>query len=136
MTGFEILEHTADVGIRATGATIEDVFQQTTMGLVDIAGIAATGGGERVPIDLAADDDGALLVDWLSEVLWLHDSRDALIESVAVESVRDGRVWGFVTLVPRGDRAAEGTQVKAITYHRLRVEETTDGWLAEVYVDV
>ncbi|MGH3452589.1 MAG: archease [Haloechinothrix sp.] len=136
MTGFEILEHTADVGIRATGDTLEQVFEQATLGLVDIAGIAVDDSGEPILIDLEAGDAGALLVDWLSEVLWLHDSRDSLVASVEIESVSDGRVRGQVALSPRGERNPEGTQVKAITYHRLRVEETPGGWLAEVYVDV
>lgn len=136
MTGFEILEHTADVGIRATGATIEEVFEQATLGLVDISGIGTNEEAEGVLIDLEAPDEGALLVDWLSEVLWLHDSRDALVSSVDIEKVAGGRVQGRVGLVPRGESVPDGTQVKAITYHRLRVERSDDGWVADVYVDV
>jgi SHS2 domain-containing protein len=44
--------------------------------------------------------------------------------------------WGTVVLSPRGDERLEGTAVKAVTYHQLRVEPTASGWVAEVYVDV
>lgn len=112
------------------------MFVQATLGLADVAGIRTTEeDGERVAIDLDGRDPGALLVDWLSEVLWLHDSRDALLGGIEVDEVGDG-VRGAVSLVPRGDRSAEGTQVKAVTYHRLRVAPLDDGWTAEVYLDV
>ncbi len=77
MKGFEILEHTADVGVRSTGATPEECFEQATLGLADIMGIWRPDGGEEVALELEAADLGALLVDWLSEVVYLHDSRDA-----------------------------------------------------------
>jgi SHS2 domain-containing protein len=136
MGSHEILEHTADVGIRARGATLEECFEQATWGLAGIADIARPGAGESVAIELDADDPGALLVDWLSEVLYLHDVRDAVITSVSVDRAGRGRVAGSISLAPRGDVEPDGTQVKAITYHRLRVEHSVDGYVAEVYLDV
>jgi SHS2 domain-containing protein len=134
---FEILEHTADVGIRARGATLEEVFEAATRGLADIAGLWSRDDGERTAIEVEAPDLGALLVDWLEEVLWLHDSRDVLFGAVQVDRVGGGRASGSLTLVPRAGAGIAGTQVKAITYHQLRVERVTDsGWVAEVYVDV
>lgn len=133
---YTIVEHTADVGIRARGTSLEAVFEQATYGLLDIIGARRGDGEEEVGLELEARDLGALLVDWLSEVLYLQDGRDAVIASVAVDEVRDGRIRGRVALAPRGDQIIEGTAVKAITYHQLRVEETSSGWEAEVYVDV
>jgi SHS2 domain-containing protein len=136
MGTFEILEHTADVGILARGDTVEEVFEQATLGLTDILGISQPGRGGPVVVEVAGDDLGSLLVDWLSEVLWLHDSRDAFVTNVEVLSVKDGRAVGAVTLVPRRGADVTGTQVKAITYHQLAVEEVPDGWTARVFVDV
>ena len=141
MAGYEVLEHTADVGILATGATLEETFEQATRGLADIIG-AWTGEGrqagdaDEVPIEIEAADLGALLVDWLSEVLYLHDARDAVIADVHVDDVFDHRVKGMIVLAPRANRELEGTQVKAITYHQLAVEPTTDGWSAKVFFDL
>jgi SHS2 domain-containing protein len=136
MGGFELLEHTADVGVRARGATLEEVFEQATLGLAEVLGALRPGAGEAVPVAVTAGDPGALLVDWLNEVLWLHEVRGhAGVAAVRVERVAGDRAEGTVTFSST-DPPAEGTFVKAVTYHRLRVGRDGDGWLAEVYLDV
>jgi SHS2 domain-containing protein len=135
VSGYEILEHTADVGVRARGATLEECFEQATLGLAEVMGIWRPGGGEEQPVELEAADLGALLVDWLSEVIYLHDSRDADLGGLRIH-VEGGSLRGELRLVPRGEDVEEGTQVKAVTYHRLRVEQDEQGWVAQVYLDV
>lgn len=136
MGSFELLEHTADVGVRATGATLECCFEQATWGLASIMGIDRPGEGNRADLDAAADDVGGLLVDWLNEVIYLHEAHDAAIAGVDVHSVAAGRATGSLSLARRGAEPAEGIQVKAVTYHQLRVEHTGEGVIAEVFFDV
>jgi protein archease len=153
--GFELLEHTADVGIRARGATLEEAFEQATLGLAEVQGALApgpeeAGPGERVAgpeeparesreavaVQVSAADPGGLLVDWLNEVLWLTETRRAGVAGVRVERVGDGTASGSVVLASGGP-APDGIFVKAVTYHRLRVEPNPGGgWLVEVYLDV
>jgi SHS2 domain-containing protein len=136
MEGYELLEHTADVGVRARGATLEEVFEQATLGLAEVLGALRPGPGEAVAVEVTAGDPGALLVDWLNEVLWLHETRGhAAIAAVRVERAGGGRAAGGVTFSST-DPPADGTFVKAVTYHRLRVGRDAGGWLAEVYLDV
>jgi SHS2 domain-containing protein len=136
MGDFQVLDHTADVGIRATGASLEETFEAATRGLASIQGAwrPPEGGDHRIAVE--GGDLGAMLVEWLSEVLYLQDSRDAVIAGVKVDRVSDDGVVGRITLAPRGDEVLEGTAVKAITYHQLCVERDGDGWVAEYYVDV
>lgn len=136
MGGFEHIEHTADVGIRAWDGSLEGCFEQTTLGLLAIMDAWEPGAGERVELELEARDRVALLVDWLSEVLYLQDARDAVVSDIDIEHVSETGIKGSVSLVPRGDRSLEGTAVKAITYHKLAIEKDADGWTARVYVDV
>lgn len=133
---FEILEHTADVGLRARAHTLEDLFVQATHALLSITGGADEGTGEPVGVDVQAPDLGALLVDWLSEILYVQDARDSVVRDVAVDRVASDRAQGKLVIAPRGDRVLEGTAVKAITYHQLKVEQVEGEWVAEVYVDV
>jgi len=136
MGDFELLEHTADVGIGARGATLEEAFEQATLGLAEVLGALRPGPGEAVAVEVTAGDPGALLVDWLNEVLWLHETRGhAAIAAVRVERVGGDRAAGSVTFSST-DPPADGTFVKAVTYHRLRVGRDAGGWLAEVYLDV
>jgi SHS2 domain-containing protein len=136
MGGFELLEHTADIGVRARGATLEEVFEQATLGMAEVLGALRPGAGEAVGVAVTAGDPGALLVDWLNEVLWLHEVRGhAGVAAVRVERVAGDRADGTVSFSST-DPPAEGTFVKAVTYHRLRVGRDAGGWLAEVYLDV
>lgn len=136
MAAYEIVEHTADVGVRARGATLEEVFEQATLGLCDIAGILAPGRGEEVGVKVdSAPDLGSLLVDWLSEVLYLHDTRGAALGALRVDEVGRGRAAGSVMLTDLRLESV-GTQVKAVTYHQLAVEQTRDGWTARVFFDI
>ncbi|MGH2746881.1 MAG: archease [Actinomycetota bacterium] len=136
MGGYEILEHTADIGLRVRGESLEELFGEATRGLAEIIGVWRPQDGEKREITLEADDVGALLVDWLSEILYLHDARDALIAGVLVERVDEKGIAGSVVLVPMKGPPDEGIQVKAITYHQLKVERSEGGWTAEIYLDV
>lgn len=136
MGGYEILEHTADIGFRARGESLEGLFFEAARGLAEIIGVWKPQEGEDKAISLEANDLGALLVDWLSEILYLHETLDATIGSVRVERVDEGRVDGSIALVPMKEPPDEGIQVKAITYHQLKVERSGEGWAADVYLDV
>ncbi len=137
MAGFEIVEHTADVGVRARAESLEETFRQATLGLLDITGAYdPRPDGEEITISVEAHDLGALLVDWLSEVLYLQDARDAVILQVEVGTVVDNRAEGHVRVATRGEHSLEGTAVKAVTYHQLTVEEWEGGWFAQVFLDI
>jgi SHS2 domain-containing protein len=136
MRDFQVLEHTADVGIRAWGSSLEETFEAATEGLASILGGWRPSSGSTRRVEIEPGDIGAQLVDWLSEVIYLQDSLDAVIAGVDVERVSVEGTTGTLVLAPRGDETLEGTAVKAITYHQLRVEPTPTGWTAEVYVDV
>lgn len=133
--GFEILEHTADVGVRSWAPTLEEAFRQSTLGLLDIVGAWQPGAGSRESIAVEGRDLGALLVDWLSEVLYLQEVRDVVISAVQIDHVGDDAASGWVELAER-PLEIEGTAVKAITFHQLDVSRTEAGWSTTVYLDI
>jgi SHS2 domain-containing protein len=134
--GFEVLEHTADVGVRAEATSLEECFRQATLGLLEISGSHRLGDGDKKDISVEADDLDALLVDWLEEVLYLQDSADAVVTDVTVNHVGRAGATGSVTIAPRGNEVLEGTAVKAITYHQLAVNRAEEGWTATVFFDI
>jgi SHS2 domain-containing protein len=133
---YEIIEHTADVGIRARAGSLNELFEQATLGLLDIAGAYLPDlTGHPTSISVEGRDLEGLLVDWLSEVLYLQDARDMVITDVHVARVSEGSASGHVDVAPR-EGSLEGTAVKAITYHEIQVVESADGWVAQVFVDI
>jgi len=135
MAGFEILEHTADVGLRATAESVTGVFEQATRGLAEIAGIWRSTKLHEHRISVEGSDREAVLVDWLSEVLFLHDSRNFALSGVSLDEVTEtsarGRIWSSPL-----DGAETAIQIKAVTYHQLAVQETAEGWSATVFFDI
>lgn len=137
MTGrFEILEHTADVGLRLTGDTLAEVFEAAGQGLASLQDAWDPGKGREVTVDVSADDRSALLAAWLDELLFLSEREDGVFGGFRVEHVGEGSLRATVLLAPSaGPREAVG--IKAATYHRLRLEQMPNGaWSADVYLDV
>jgi SHS2 domain-containing protein len=130
--GHELIEHTADVGLRIWAPTLEDVFAEAAIGLV---GVMGTADGDPVSerVTLESTDLDALFVDWLSEVLFLFEARKIVPLDVRVGIDRehcslDATIDGVrVTMFDE-----HGPAVKAVTFHGLRVAEGE----ATVYLDV
>lgn len=135
MTGYEIVEHTADVGIRARARSLAELFEQATLGLLEITGALDAAIGEPVAVSATGRDLASVLVAWLEEVLYLQDAKDNVITAVEVGDVSDRTVTGTVWVRPR-DESLEGTAVKAVTYHQLAVDHDEDGWSARVFFDI
>ena len=135
---YEILEHTADVGLRARGASPAELFENAAAGMMEIA-VDPAGVAEREQKAVAAEgpDREALLVNFLQEILWLVDGEGWLPRRVAVREISDTGVSAAVFGEPR-DPARHNLRmiIKAVTYHQLSVRETPQGWSAEVYWDV
>ena len=135
---FEILEHPADVGFVAYGATREELFQNAAAAVLELA-CETSGIAEREQRELAAegDDIDALLFGWLAEILAVMDAEGVVFRRASVIELTEHRVRG-IGHGERFDRARHraGTYIKAVTYHQFRVEKTENGWTARVFLDV
>jgi SHS2 domain-containing protein len=134
--GFELLEHTADVGIRAFGSDVAEAFEQAARGLAELMGVGVPGPGERRLVRVEGEDEEDLLVGFLNELLYLHESELAGFAQVRILGVSERAVEAEVELVPLREPGS-GVAVKAVTYHQVAVERRPDGTVeVRVYVDV
>lgn len=134
--GYAFIEHTADIGIRAWGDSIEESFEQAGWALAELLGARVTGPGERRSVEAAGGDAEAVLVDFLNELLLLHELEGAGFAAIRVRHATEERVDAEVEIT-RLSSPPEGTQVKAATLHQLNVERLPDGRVeARVYLDV
>ena len=135
---YEHFEHTADLGLRIRAATLEELFAEAGLALTAaLAGrLDSVRPAEPRSINLEAADPVDLLHDWLSELLYLFETERLLFSRFDV-SLPPGRLtataWGETTDPARHEIELE---IKAITYHGLKLESAPDGWLAEVIVDL
>jgi SHS2 domain-containing protein len=135
---YETFEHTADLGLRVRAPSLETLYVEAAQAL--FAAILDEPGSvqprQAVEIRLAEDDRDYRLFDWLNELLYRFDTDHLVFGRFEVrlkEREFHGTAWGEPLDRSRHLLAHE---VKAITYHGLRVEPAADGWLAEVIVDI
>lgn len=135
---YEIFEHTADLGLRIIAADLPSLFADAARGLTSV--IVANIDEVRPVREIALSVDGTaldeLLFDWLSEVLYTFESERLLLSQFDVQLTPSG-----LKATARGEpldleRHALEHEIKAVTYHGLKVEQTPAGWLAEVIVDI
>ena len=136
---FWVLEHTADVGFEARGRTRADVFRNAGRGLMSIIiDLESVSPQESVTLETKAAGPPDLLVNWLSEILYLQDSEGWLFRDFEIETLTDRSIHGTA----RGERYDRDRHqikllVKAITYHQLVLEKNPEAeWRAQVYVDI
>lgn len=106
--------------------------------------LTKVGSGDKVLITLQSDSPETLLVDWLSELIYLAEVRGMLFSSFAVrvESRVAGRgeSWSLTATIGgekfRADRHERKTMIKAATYHQLAVERVEAGYEGRVIFDV
>jgi len=135
---FELFEHTADLGLRVGAATLEELLVEAGRGLLTmlVANPQAVRPVQSRSIELPAEEPTYLLFDWLSELLFAFESEKLLLGEFDVRMAS-----GKLSATCRGEpmdaaRHQMEHEVKAITYHGLRVHQTADGWEAEVIVDI
>ncbi len=135
---FELFDHTADVGLRIRAADLNTLFADAARAMfsVMVGDLAAVRPLEEVQINMAADDLDALLRDWLGELLYTFHVRRLVFCDFTV-SVSNGGMQGTARGEPMDPvRHRLDVEIKAVTWHGLKVERTGDDWLAEVIVDI
>jgi SHS2 domain-containing protein len=135
---YEVFEHTADFGIRARADSVDELFADAARGLFSlmVTNLDQVRTVEDIAFQLDGDDREELLHDWLAELLYTFAVRRLVLAKFDVKIGANGisaTAWGEPLDLSRHEIDVE---VKAITWHALKVELTAEGWLAEVIVDV
>lgn len=134
---FEVIEHTADVGIIAYGQSLEELFANAARGmmsfLIDFSSVRLI---EQRPVTADADDREGLLVAWLNELLVLLNADGFVPGRFTIQDLTDTQLRADVAGEPVDPtRHRFHLDVKAATYHSLEIKQ--DGvWHARVIFDV
>ncbi len=134
---FEVIEHTADVGIIAYGRSLEELFANAAIGmmsfLIDLASVRLV---QQRTVTADADDREGLLIAWLNELLVLLNADGFVPGRFTVRDLTDTQLRAEVAGEPVDPtRHRFHLDVKAATYHSLEIKQ--DGlWQARVIFDV
>jgi len=138
MEKYELIDHTADIGIKVRGKSVGELFENAAYAMFDlIADLDRVKKREVLEVEIEGEGMDELLADWLRELLYKfngerHLFKDFKIEEIDQKSLK-ARVRGEKLDLSRHSLKME---IKAVTYYGLEIKRTSEGWQAQVIFDV
>ena len=140
VVSYEILDHTADVRVRAYGGDMAGLLRSAVLAMAAlIAAVDNAESTETITVEASGETPEELLVHLLGEVLHVHYTRRMVFRGAEVELPDEGALQARCTL--RGEAYDAGRHelaydIKAVTYHDLKIERAGDRLTAEIVFDV
>ena len=135
---FEILDHTADIGIIAYGTDAKELFSNAALALfslfVDLESIQEK---SHLDLEVCSEDRESLIVDWLNELIYCFDAKHILFNRFDIESLTDNALKATCygeDLDPNKHKIKTG--IKAATYHQLSLDTDDNGYKAQIILDI
>jgi SHS2 domain-containing protein len=143
MKPYEIIEHTADIGLKATGSTLKELFENAAKGMFEIIRgeklhkNIAIQVHKKIGIKKEVETFEELLVDWLSELLYIFNKQEILFSDFKIQELNNSGVNGEAS----GEKIdlSKNTlqrEIKACTFHGLKIEEDKTGFNCSIIFDV
>lgn len=152
-----VIDHTADVGIEVEAESLHELFEGAAYGMFSLMLDPSCHVGNTVKRDISieAEDPGELMFEWLNELIYLFDAEEFLLSSCRVRRIEginenEKEAWG--SLPCQGDtlkleasvegerydprKYTIGIELKAATYHQLRLERRGASWYSRIIFDV
>ena len=138
MRHFEVLDHTADIGMVIYGHDLKTLFENAGEAFFYlITDLKKVRSRTEKRIEIEGEALERLMVDWLTELLYFHDVEHLLFKKFKVESIGEDGLKAVV----KGEPFQEGihvikTEVKAVTYHQIYVKKENGDWKAQIIFDL
>ena len=134
VNSFEEIEHTADWAYRVRGKNLGELFIQAAWGLYALVEMQLAPAPQTTRlIQLKGIDRESLLVAWLNELLYFHESEGLGFEGLEIEHLDEISLQAKVTGAPTQQWLKD---IKAVTYHNLEICETESGLEVTLVLDV
>ncbi|MFQ5631797.1 MAG: archease [bacterium] len=138
MPHIQQIDHTGDIGLIVTAESLIELFEHSAFAMFEIIGeMENVQPVQQIGIEVQADDLERLFVRWLSELNFRHITEEMLFCKFKINGFFENKVtaeiWGE-TIDPK--RHIVHTEIKAVTYHHLRVEHKDDAWEAQFIFDM
>ncbi|MFX1328063.1 MAG: archease [Promethearchaeota archaeon] len=141
--GYKFLDHTADVSVEINGRNLEEAFQQTAYSLMETItpNLKLISPKIEKIITVEAEDKEALLFDFLTEFLYIFDVDGLLFNQINIQSIKKKKNKYFLNAIAKGEKYDKnkhesGTEVKAITYSFMKIEEKKNNVKINIVFDI
>jgi SHS2 domain-containing protein len=132
------IDPTADCGVQVFGEDLKSLFENAGLALFDlIADISRVEPAIEYAVQVTGSDWADLMVNWLRELLYFWTGKELLIKEIEVMGISEHRLSARIrTDIFNIGRHRLNHEIKAVTYHRIQVTPTSDGWEAVIIFDV
>ena len=135
---FEIIDHTADIGIVAYGVDVKQVFANAALGLFTLmADPDECKDDIQRDLRLSAEDMEVLLVAWLNELIYIFDVEHIIFKRFEVDELTSTHIKArcFGEKIKLNQHKLK-REIKAATYHMLKIDKVNSGYKAQVIFDI
>jgi len=136
--GYELLDHTSDLRVRVSGKSLSDIFVCAATAAMDsITDRSKVAPRGRVEIAALGETYEELLVHWLEEILYLVETKGMVFREFGVNEIRNNGVLGWAKgEAVEPDRHELYSEIKAVTFHNLKIEASNAGYTVEIVFDI
>ena len=135
---FEIIDHTADIGIVVYGADLKQVFANAALGLFNLmADLDGLKESVKREVELSSEDTEVLLVEWLNELIYIFEVEHILFKRFEINELSNNSLKATCfgeKINPKQHRIKR--QVKAATYHMLHLNKDNGNYKVQIIFDI
>jgi SHS2 domain-containing protein len=134
---YEIFNHTADIGIKIVANSLPEIFEKAILATADLL----SGGIEIKPrikkiLTIEEDDINTVLVCVLEEIIYFFESQVFLPSECSIKIENNHYEIILKGSIASMEEIKHGTEIKAVTYHKLEIKKANDEYQATVIFDV
>lgn len=135
---YTLIDHTADLGMCVRGISLKKLFENAGNALFEqLVRIKQPSKEKTLTVSVSATDLSDLMVKWLSEILYLFNGEDLVIEDIKVEFIRKKFINSTLTVTEFNNEKHDLIrEIKAVTYHQIEVNKKNNLWIAKVIFDL
>ncbi len=139
MISYQLIDHTADIGIKVKGRDLKSLFVNAAKAMFDVMvergkGVRAVG-LKKMKIEVEGDSLEELFIRWLNELLSLSDWKDIIFTKFIISKFNSMALTAAAQGLP-GKFFESRREIKAVTYHDLKIIKEKAGYSAQVIFDV
>ena len=138
---YEYVELGGDASFIARGRNLNELFRQAALAMYEImVDVKKVDKVEEITLELRSPDLSLLLHDWLSELLYITDTKALVFSDFTVDITKEDSEY-FLRGKALGEKLNllkhnPKTEIKAVTYHLLRIQKSEDFWEGIVVLDL